>query len=216
LGGSSIVKVATTPDSLSGGTAQLFRVNLRHDHMIRTGKLTPGERTGTCKWRPISGDGRDGQIRTADLSLRRRPLYPSELRPHRGAFSILNHFHVRRLPSIVFLSPGLVALDLIRGLFGFCPRSRSACWCDARARRRLTSSNGIKAIPLFLEAVAQILDFCIVAGFSFSTLSLLGVHYGESDAEYDSEDRYREARKSKPANIAKPIDSLPHIITKLT
>src|SRR5215469_6728566 len=25
--------------------------------------------------------GRDGQIRTADLSLRRRPLYPSELRP---------------------------------------------------------------------------------------------------------------------------------------
>src|SRR5260370_25937883 len=26
--------------------------------------------------------GRDGQIRTADLSLRRRPLYPSELRPH--------------------------------------------------------------------------------------------------------------------------------------
>jgi hypothetical protein len=27
--------------------------------------------------------GRDGQIRTADLSLRRRPLYPTELRPHR-------------------------------------------------------------------------------------------------------------------------------------
>src|SRR5580658_9491473 len=27
-------------------------------------------------------NGRDGQIRTADLSLRRRPLYPSELRPH--------------------------------------------------------------------------------------------------------------------------------------
>src|ERR1022692_4368525 len=26
--------------------------------------------------------GRDGQIRTADLSLRRRPFYPSELRPH--------------------------------------------------------------------------------------------------------------------------------------
>ncbi len=26
--------------------------------------------------------GRDGQIRTADLPLRRRPLYPSELRPH--------------------------------------------------------------------------------------------------------------------------------------
>src|ERR1700723_2341584 len=25
--------------------------------------------------------GRDGRIRTADLSLRRRPLYPSELRP---------------------------------------------------------------------------------------------------------------------------------------
>src|SRR5450755_1425433 len=28
-----------------------------------------------------AGSGRDGQIRTADLSLRRRPLYPSELRP---------------------------------------------------------------------------------------------------------------------------------------
>src|SRR5712671_6411511 len=28
-----------------------------------------------------AGNGRDGQIRTADLSLRRRPLYPSELRP---------------------------------------------------------------------------------------------------------------------------------------
>src|SRR4030088_980052 len=28
------------------------------------------------------GSGRDGQLRTADLSLRRRPLYPSELRPH--------------------------------------------------------------------------------------------------------------------------------------
>ena len=28
-----------------------------------------------------TGGGRDGQIRTADLSLRRRPLYPSELRP---------------------------------------------------------------------------------------------------------------------------------------
>ena len=32
--------------------------------------------------------GRDGQIRTADLSLRRRPLYPSELRP-RAATTIL-------------------------------------------------------------------------------------------------------------------------------
>src|SRR6185369_608000 len=29
----------------------------------------------------FNGNGRDGQIRTADLSLRRRPLYPSELRP---------------------------------------------------------------------------------------------------------------------------------------
>ena len=29
------------------------------------------------------GAGRDGQIRTADLSLRRRPLYPSELRPRK-------------------------------------------------------------------------------------------------------------------------------------
>ena len=31
--------------------------------------------------------GRDGQIRTADLSLRRRPLYPSELRPHTDPLS---------------------------------------------------------------------------------------------------------------------------------
>jgi hypothetical protein len=29
----------------------------------------------------LKRSGRDGQIRTADLSLRRRPLYPSELRP---------------------------------------------------------------------------------------------------------------------------------------
>ena len=36
--------------------------------------------------------GRHGQIRTADLSLRRRPLYPSELRPRNEAFLILNHF----------------------------------------------------------------------------------------------------------------------------
>lgn len=30
----------------------------------------------------LKGSGRNGQIRTADLPLRRRPLYPSELRPH--------------------------------------------------------------------------------------------------------------------------------------
>src|SRR5580658_1271034 len=38
---------------------------------------------------PPRDSGRDGQIRTADLSLRRRPLYPSELRP-RGYSSILS------------------------------------------------------------------------------------------------------------------------------
>jgi hypothetical protein len=32
--------------------------------------------------RAFVGSGRNGQIRTADLPLRRRPLYPAELRPH--------------------------------------------------------------------------------------------------------------------------------------
>jgi hypothetical protein len=41
--------------------------------------------------------GRDGQIRTADLSLRRRPLYPSELRPQ----LILGHFRVSECPCCI-------------------------------------------------------------------------------------------------------------------
>src|SRR5262252_3026487 len=40
--------------------------------------------------------GRDGQIRTADLSLRRRPLYPSELRPR----LIPEHFLLTKSPRI--------------------------------------------------------------------------------------------------------------------
>src|ERR1019366_6065602 len=40
-------------------------------HVARRGIFSGSEKSG-----------RDGQIRTADLSLRRRPLYPSELRPH--------------------------------------------------------------------------------------------------------------------------------------
>src|SRR5665213_1557767 len=54
--------------------------------------LVKGRREGR-KWKlpnepKPTGSGRDGQIRTADLSLRRRPLYPSELRPR----MILRHF----------------------------------------------------------------------------------------------------------------------------
>src|SRR5579862_7540488 len=41
--------------------------------------------------------GRDGQIRTADLSLRRRPLYPSELRPRNHSNLILNHFRCKHV-----------------------------------------------------------------------------------------------------------------------
>ena len=41
--------------------------------------------------------GRDGQIRTADLSLRRRPLYPSELRPRRVSLLILRYLDARRV-----------------------------------------------------------------------------------------------------------------------
>ena len=48
-------------------------------------------------WRAIRDSGRDGQIRTADLSLRRRPLYPSELRPRILSLLILKYFDVRRL-----------------------------------------------------------------------------------------------------------------------
>src|SRR5271155_4589529 len=47
--------------------------------------------------RGIGGSGRDGQIRTADLSLRRRPLYPSELRPRILSLLILKYFDARRL-----------------------------------------------------------------------------------------------------------------------
>src|ERR1019366_6648723 len=46
--------------------------------------LRPAGRGGSGK------SGRDGQIRTADLSLRRRPLYPSELRPH--SFLLYPHY----------------------------------------------------------------------------------------------------------------------------
>src|SRR5580700_4171471 len=44
----------------------------------RLGQSLPKRRRG----RRHCGSGRHGQIRTADLSLRRRPLYPSELRAH--------------------------------------------------------------------------------------------------------------------------------------
>ncbi len=46
-------------------------------------------------WREPSILGRHGQIRTADLSLRRRPLYPTELRAHCPSYCSC----ARRFPS---------------------------------------------------------------------------------------------------------------------
>ena len=49
--------------------------------------------------------GRDGQIRTADLSLRRRPLYPTELRPRLipGYFALSENL---RLCQNCIITPG--------------------------------------------------------------------------------------------------------------
>jgi hypothetical protein len=61
----------------------------------RINLLNRAQRLSLCAPRavaalPVAGwDGRDGQIRTADLSLRRRPLYPSELRPRVYPHTIL-------------------------------------------------------------------------------------------------------------------------------
>jgi hypothetical protein len=51
----------------------------------------PGLAVQAREW-SLYGSGRDGQIRTADLSLRRRPLYPSELRPRTLPLLILKYF----------------------------------------------------------------------------------------------------------------------------
>ncbi len=66
--------------------------------------------------------GRDGQIRTADLSLRRRPLYPSELRPRILSLLILKYFSARRVFHSV-ISAG--KLDLAVYLLQFHLRRRS-------------------------------------------------------------------------------------------
>src|SRR5207249_239632 len=52
--------------------------------------------------------GRHGQIRTADLSLRRRPLYPSELRARDEALLILNHFDIPTKPQTPFLAQNCI------------------------------------------------------------------------------------------------------------
>ena len=49
-------------------------------------------------------DGRHGQIRTADLSLRRRPLYPSELRAR------ALYYDTRRKTKAEFLLPKAMQL----------------------------------------------------------------------------------------------------------
>lgn len=56
--------------------------------------------------------GRDGQIRTADLPLRRRPLYPSELRPRLICSNAGASF--RSLPALqAFLADVLSVLHAI-------------------------------------------------------------------------------------------------------
>ena len=59
---------------------------------------------------PASGkrSGRDGQIRTADLPLRRRPLYPSELRPRRHNCTSLPPFQT----FVCDVSPVMHAIEV--------------------------------------------------------------------------------------------------------
>src|SRR5258708_6594346 len=63
--------------------------------------------------------GRDGQIRTADLSLRRRPLYPSELRPHTNVLIVAFQTLGSNIARVVHLR---------------CAISRHDPWFNAAAR----------------------------------------------------------------------------------
>src|ERR1700683_2530535 len=84
--------------------------------------------------------GRDGQIRTADLSLRRRPLYPSELRPHLIAIILaLKHMKLdlSRRAFVGSLAAGITAaaaddgwVELFDGksLQGWRPSENKASW----------------------------------------------------------------------------------------
>ena len=53
--------------------------------------------------------GRDGQIRTADLPLRRRTLYPAELRPHVSLTLQPQAVFVSRAPALQALAPDVRA-----------------------------------------------------------------------------------------------------------
>ena len=64
--------------------------------------------------------GRDGQIRTADLSLRRRPLYPSELRPHSSRL----YLDAASVPLLQAFAPDVA-----------CGSASRRSGCGARLRR---------------------------------------------------------------------------------
>src|SRR5947209_6769528 len=74
-------------DPIQVGLQISYRVQTFPTYDGAAGAVTRSKRTSI----PMAASGRNGQIRTADLPLRRRPLYPAELRPHSGwSHSILN------------------------------------------------------------------------------------------------------------------------------
>src|SRR4030088_1660875 len=85
------------------------------------------------------GSGRDGQIRTADLSLRRRPLYPSELRPR-------TNFIVTSEPLRANIAPVMHALEVdhltpgIRALNRFSQIDAGGSYAEHAAPRGLQAA----------------------------------------------------------------------------
>src|SRR5947209_11417271 len=74
-------------DPIQVGLQISYRVQTFPTYDGAAGAVTRSKRTSI----PMAASGRNGQIRTADLPLRRRPLYPAELRPHVDwSLSILN------------------------------------------------------------------------------------------------------------------------------
>src|SRR6266850_7107012 len=76
--GGGMRRGSTPSDFTVAGGMRAQRLELRKS-------MEAGQKDFVFGWTRVRTErkaGRDGQIRTADLSLRRRPLYPSELRPH--------------------------------------------------------------------------------------------------------------------------------------
>lgn len=144
--------------------------------LCRTPRLQPVRCPSGCRIvLGIARSGRDGQIRTADLSLRRRPLYPSELRPH---IVILNYFGfqrslrtcfraqncIRTVPnpstsSSLYQNPAQfvrLAVQFLRGAFRAvrtCRKRRIAC---RRDRRRVEKEGDALVARNRLSEVARI------------------------------------------------------------